>query len=119
MQLSETIHQLAHLLGQVLLEQETQAVIETEERIRKAAKARRSFHLLTAQAASKAGDEICALDTTTARAIAGAFALYFDLINTAEDNQRIATLRDEARQKDLAPVHDSIEKRSCQMKPSA
>ncbi len=114
MQLSETIHLLGDLLGQVLLEQETQAVFETEERIRKAAKARRSFHLLTAQAGEqKLVDEICALDTTTARAIAGAFALYFDLINTAEDNQRIATCALKRARKTWRRFMIRSKKRSC------
>ena len=56
------------------------------------------------------------LDVPSARVIASAFALYFDLVNTAEDNFRIASLRQEALAHHPAPVHDSIEEAIVQLK---
>jgi len=110
MDISETIHLLGDLLGEVLVELESRELFEAEERVRAWAKQRRSDD--PAQAAAGAAglaSEISALDADAARGIAGAFALYFDLVNTAEDNNRLMALRQEALTKSPAPVHDSIE----------
>jgi phosphoenolpyruvate carboxylase len=110
MELSETIHLLGDLLGEVLIEHETQALFEIEEEVRALAKQRRAGEVGTAKTAAKALESlISSLDAETARGLAGAFALYFDLVNTAEDNHRMVALRREALAKDPAPVHDSIE----------
>jgi phosphoenolpyruvate carboxylase len=109
MDLSETIHFLGDLLGQVLLEQESRALFDVEEQIRAAAKARRSAD----PAESVAGEHILStviagLSPADAWVIASAFALYFDLVNTAEDHSRLVSLRHEALANTPAPVHDSI-----------
>ena len=106
MDISETIHLLGDLLGQVVIEQESQPLFEIEERVRAFAKQRRSGE---AEGAAALADEIAALDTNSARVIASAFALYFDLVNIAEDNNRLLALRQEALSKAPNPVHDSIE----------
>ncbi len=49
MDLSDTIHLLGELLGQVLSAQESTALFETEERIRALAKARRAYDASAAQ----------------------------------------------------------------------
>jgi phosphoenolpyruvate carboxylase len=109
MDLSETIHFLGDLLGQVLLEQESPALFDVEERIRAAAKARRSADPTEAAAGERAlSDAIAGLDPADAWVIASAFALYFDLVNTAEDHSRLVSLRHEALANTPAPVHDSI-----------
>ncbi len=119
MDISETIHFLGDLLGQVLLEQESQALFEIEERIRMEARDRRSDDACTAQAGGQDLAAECAfLDVASARAIASAFALYFDLVNSAEDNFRITALRQEVRQKFPAPPHDTIEEAVLQLKAS-
>jgi phosphoenolpyruvate carboxylase len=109
-EISDTIHLLGNLLGEVLLEQESRALYDVEERIRAYAKQRR-FHdsLLAEQGAQALAEEISALDVATACGVARAFALYFDLVNTAEDNSRMSTIRQEALDKTPDPVHDSIE----------
>ena len=110
MDLSETIHFLGDLLGQVLLEQESQQLFEIEERIRSWAKARRSDDQAIAwKSAVALSAEVACLGVDDARVISSAFALYFDLVNSAEDNNRIDALRQEALARDPAPVHDSIE----------
>ena len=119
MDISETIHLLGDLLGQVLLEQESQALFEIEERIRNAAIQRRSTNETIQLAGEKTlSAEIAGLDIETARVIASAFAQYFDLVNTAEDHSRIKSLRKEALEKGSAPVHDLIEEAIAQMKES-
>lgn len=110
MDLSETIHLLGDLLGEVLIEQESRELYEQEEHIRALSKARRSKDACEAEAGGQALVEtIAALDLNIARGIAGAFALYFDLVNTAEDNYRVHVLRQEALKNAPDPVHDSIE----------
>jgi phosphoenolpyruvate carboxylase len=116
MDLSDTIHLLGDLLGQVLLEQESRALFEIEEHIRAAGKARRSSDPQEAAAGEQAlAVAIAGLDPATAWVIASAFALYFDLVNTAEDHSRLVSLRREALANAPAPVHDSIEEAIAQL----
>ena len=82
MDLSATIH----LLGETLRTQESVALFETEERIRALAKARR---LDDAGAADRLAAEVAALSDEAARSTASAFAVYFDLVNLAEEVHRI------------------------------
>ena len=78
--------------------------------MRASAKMRRSADHTEAEAGAYAlAAEIAAMDVETAWVIACAFALYFDLVNTAEDNARMNVLRQEAFSKSPEPVHDSIE----------
>jgi phosphoenolpyruvate carboxylase len=110
MDISETIHLLGDILGEVLIEQESRNQFEIEERIRDFAKTSRSDDPNAAGLAAAAlASEIASLDVVTARLIASAFGLYFDLVNSAEDNQRMYTLRQEALAKGSLPVHDTID----------
>ena len=90
MDLSQTIHLLGDLLGQVLSELESPAIFDTEERIRAEAKARRSGNH---KAARQLQQEVSGLRSDEARAVAAAFATYFDLVNLAEENHRVRLLR--------------------------
>src|SRR4030095_13699887 len=90
MEISENIHLLGDLLGQVISELESQAIFETEERIRALAKAWRGGDTSAAQGLHK---EVSALRDEEARVIAAAFAVYFDLVNLAEENHRVQLLR--------------------------
>ncbi|MCB9134262.1 MAG: phosphoenolpyruvate carboxylase [Anaerolineales bacterium] len=91
MTLSTSIHLLGDLLGQVLRAQETPTLFETEERIRQAAKDRRAGET---GAETRLTAEVTALYPAQARAVAAAFALYFDLINLAEENERVHRIRE-------------------------
>jgi phosphoenolpyruvate carboxylase len=106
MDLSQTIHLLGDLLGQVLSELESPAIFDTEERIRAQAKARRSG--TQAKAARVLREQVSALTADQARAVAAAFATYFDLVNLAEENQRVRLLVHEIDQKYPDPIHESI-----------
>lgn len=98
MDISQTIHLLGDILGNVISELESRELFETEERIRVAAKDRRAGKT---GAAKQLAAEVKALDVNSARVISAAFAAYFDLVNLAEENQRVQQLR--AREMDLHP----------------
>src|SRR5512142_3289815 len=91
MEISQAIHLLGDILGSVISELESQELFETEERIRAAAKERRAGN---AEAARQLSAEVEVLDVNSARVISAAFAAYFDLVNLAEENQRIQQLRE-------------------------
>jgi phosphoenolpyruvate carboxylase len=103
--LSASIHLLGEALGAVLREQESVALFETEERIRALAKARRANDV---EAAVRLPLAVAALSADAARATASAFAVYFDLVNLAEEAHRIRALRDRERAYDPAPIAESI-----------
>jgi phosphoenolpyruvate carboxylase len=113
MELSETIHLLGDILGQVILQQESFEAFELEERVRLHAKARRVDD-------EGSGDQLAAdiaeLDPPSARIVAAAFSLYFDLINVAEEHQRMHVLRRQERENDPDPVHESIGEAIAQLK---
>jgi len=87
MNLSQTVRLLGNTLGQVLIEQESDEIFELEEDIRNLSKERRAKN---PKAAEQLQTKVASLNSEQARAVASAFALYFDLINLAEENDRIA-----------------------------
>ena len=105
MDLSQTIHLLGDLLGQVLSEQESPQVFQLEERIRQQAKARRG-------GVEAAGEALTALITSLSadamRAVATAFSAYFDLVNLAEEEFRVVALRQQENRAYPAAIADSI-----------
>lgn len=104
MEISETIHLLGDVLGEVIAEQESQEIFQIEERIRGLSKERRAGKDV-GQALEEA---VASLTVEQARAVAAAFTLYFDLVNLAEDHHRVHMLRKQARERYPGPVHDSI-----------
>jgi phosphoenolpyruvate carboxylase len=105
MDLSGTIHLVGDLLGEVITEQESREIFELEERIRQFAKARRAGDEAGARSLA---EEVGALSPDSARAVAAAFSLYFDLVNLAEENHRVNVLRQEEKKHYPEPVHESI-----------
>jgi phosphoenolpyruvate carboxylase len=103
--LSATIHLVGDILGQVISELESPGIFELEEHIRAQAKARRAGDQ---QAADHLAADVANLTLEPARAIAGAFSLYFDLVNLAEENYRVDVLRQYEREKYPKPIPDSI-----------
>ncbi|HUF91133.1 MAG TPA: phosphoenolpyruvate carboxylase, partial [Candidatus Limnocylindria bacterium] len=85
--------------------QESPALFETEERIRALAKARRADD---DTAAGRLAAEVAALSDDAARATASAFAVYFDLVNLAEEVHRIQALRERERSGHPAPIAESV-----------
>ena len=105
MDLSTTINLLGDTLGAVLRAQESPALFETEERIRALAKARRAGD---GEAPTQLAAAVAALPLAGARATASAFAVYFDLVNLAEEGHRIRALRARERAQHPAPIGESV-----------
>ena len=103
--LSASIHLLGETLGEVLRTQESPALFESEERIRALAKARRAGER---GAADQLAAEVGALSVDAARITATAFAVYFDLVNLAEEAHRIQALRERERAQHPAPIAESV-----------
>lgn len=105
MDLASTIHFLGELLGQVISEQESPALFETVEQIRADAKACRAGDTAAGQRLAR---EVAGLSVDSARAVASAFTLYFDLANLAEEAQRVHALREREREQNPEPIGESI-----------
>jgi phosphoenolpyruvate carboxylase len=86
MNLSQMVRLLGNILGQVLTEQESEEIFLIEEEIRSFSKRRRAGDPRAADQLSK---QVEALSAEQARAVASAFALFFDLVNLAEENDRV------------------------------
>ncbi len=105
MDISQTIHLLGDLLGQVISKLESPRIFEIEERIRALAKARRNGDQTSARSLQY---EVSSLKTEEARVVAAAFAAYFDLVNRAEENQRVLALRRREDEFHPNPIPESI-----------
>lgn len=94
--LRTTIRMLVELLSDTLKEQEGEELLNAVEELRVLSKARRTGDV-------RAGERINALisgwlsDTARIRAVLKAFTLYFQLVNIAEEQQRVRVLRQRAR----------------------
>jgi phosphoenolpyruvate carboxylase len=93
--LSEQVHRLGDLLGETLVEQEGRRLFDRVEEVRALAKAHRAGdagagkHLLA---------RIESLPLAEAHGVVKAFAAYFQLVNLAEEEERIRILRRRARE---------------------
>ena len=105
MDISQTIHMLGDLLGQVISELESPAIFEIEECIRTNAKARRGGDTAAAQRLTA---DVASLNPTEGRAVASAFATYFDLVNLAEENFRVSVLHRQETESHPAAIRESI-----------
>ncbi len=92
--LSEQIHLLGDLLGETLIDQEGPALFAQVEAIRALAKAGRAGDAAaSAELLARIGD----LPATEALAVVKAFTGYFQLVNLAEEQERVRVLRERAR----------------------
>ncbi len=89
--LSIDIRELGSLLGKVIKEQHGDDAFALVEKVRKAAKDRRSGD---ASAEADLNTTINSLNLESRRVLIKAFSNYFQLINIAEDQQRIRVLRE-------------------------
>ena len=105
MDISQTIHLLGDLLGKVISELESPEIFDTEERIRAYAKARRAGDQT---AAKQLQAEVAALNPDQGRAVAAAFATYFDLVNLAEENHRVRLLHQREDESYPEPLKGSV-----------
>ena len=94
--LAREVKLLGALLGQVIVEQGGAELLDLVERTRRRTIAlRRQDDPVGAGAAS--AEELDSLDLGRTEALIRAFGLYFQLVNLAEEQQRVRTLRQRAR----------------------
>ena len=109
--LGTDIRELGKALGRVITRVEGQAALETVELLRRLAKARRAGET---GAERQLGDAVSRLTPAEALSQAMAFTLYFELVNLAEENFRVALLRQRRARYFAAPssgepMRESIE----------
>ncbi len=102
--LSHDIRLLGNLLGVIIREQHGQDALELVEDIRAIAKARRSGD---PRASDRMLERIRACDLPRKSVLIKAFSNYFQLINIAEDQQRIRVLRE---REDTGKNYETIER---------
>jgi phosphoenolpyruvate carboxylase len=91
--LGEQIHLLGDLLGETIIEQEGQTVYELVESIRGMAKSSRAGDTAAGQRLLHLVD---ALPIAWARPVVKSFAAYFQLVNLAEEEERVRVLHERA-----------------------
>ncbi|GAB1422333.1 phosphoenolpyruvate carboxylase [Anaerolineales bacterium] len=102
--LSNDIRLLGDLLGEIIEEQHGALALEFVEEIRKLAKQRRSGD---ESASDRLREVIANRDLQSKQILIKAFTQYFQLINIAEDQQRIRVLRERESQGVLTETIDS------------
>jgi len=107
--LKESINLLGDLLGETIIEQEGQEVFELEEEIRSLAKAFRSGDESAEKKLTYSTEKIVT-DLPKMQAVLKAFAIYFQLVNLAEEQQRVRILRNRAHQarQEEEPVRETV-----------
>ena len=104
--LRQEIAELGEMLGQTIEEIAGAESLQTVETIRLLSHDRRN----PASDAERQLDELlCSLDEAELRVVIRAFTIFLDLVNLAEDRQRVRVLRDRARQAHPGPRRESIE----------
>ena len=101
--ISADIKRLGGLLGQIIREQHGQEALDLVEEIRALAKARRNHE---PQAAEKMMERLSDLSLEQKKVLIKAFSTYFQLIDIAEDRQRIRILRERERRGQLTEYID-------------
>ena len=104
--LSEDIHLLGDILGQVIRRQAGVEVFELEEGIRALAKARRQD--ASPEIDARLEQIVNGLSVEKAELVSRAFANYFELVNLAEEQNRVRVLRNRERKAHPQPLNESI-----------
>ncbi len=105
--LRDDINLLGNLLGEMLVHQEGQKLFETEERIRKLAiRVRRRPNARDERALQNL---LAKLPIASAEKVVRAFSVYFQLVNIAEENQRLRRKRHYESLPGFHPQRGSIE----------
>jgi phosphoenolpyruvate carboxylase len=107
--LRRDVRRLGQLLGEVLIEQEGEAIFALEERVRALAIARRRGpRERRAEAAAELAAVLGALPLEQAVPVLRAFAVYFRLVNLAEQHHRIRRARAHAMHPEAPPQRGSL-----------
>lgn len=105
-QLSEDIHLLGDILGRVIRHQSGIEIFELEERVRALTKARRMDPDIDID--GRLSSIISGLTLEQAELVSRAFATYFELVNLAEESNRVRVLRDREQAAHPQPLKESI-----------
>lgn len=107
--LRATIRFLGGLLGETIIEQEGRALFELEEEIRGLAKAWRAGDSSVREQIVAISNALIA-EPSRMKAVLKAFTTYFQLVNLAEEQQRVRTLRERRRvaSESGAPLPETI-----------
>ena len=92
-ELKSTIRTLGDLLGQTIVHQESAALLELEEKIRSLAKTGRSGDQTALQELRQTVDDLIE-DSSGTDANLKAFSTYFQLVNLAEEHERVRVLNE-------------------------
>jgi len=103
--LRRDVHLLGNMLGSVIVQLAGQEEFALVEEIRGLARDRRAGRH---DAERILAARIESLDTAQAEIVARALSIYFDLVNIAEDRQRVRVLRDRERQRSPEPIGESL-----------
>ncbi|MPZ24163.1 MAG: phosphoenolpyruvate carboxylase [Dehalococcoidia bacterium] len=114
--LSADVHFLGDLLGEVIIDLEGRDLFEVEERIRALSKARRAGDIA---AASELAWTIATHPLPVLKALVKSFTVYFQLINLAEDMERVRVLRRRERDAAPQPIDESLEEAIARLAESA
>ena len=104
--LAREIKLLGALLGEVIVEQEGEELLDLVERIRRAAIALRRSD--TSEGRRVLATELDTIDPHRAEVLIRAFGLYFQLANLAEEKERVRRLRRRARRSPRGVVEGSV-----------
>ncbi len=104
--LAREVRLLGALLGQVVAEQEGEAALDLVERVRRRTIALRHDADPAVRAALDA--DLATLGTAEIAILARAFSTYFQLVNLAEEKERVRDLRRRARVAGRTPMDDTL-----------
>jgi len=103
--LRRDIRLLGDMLGSVIVQLADADALALVEEVRALARDRRAGRHDAERALAA---RIESLDTTQAETVARAFSIYFDLVNIAEDRQRVRVLRERERDRSPEPIGESL-----------
>ena len=104
--MSDDIHLLGDILGHVIRRQAGIEIFELEERIRALSKARRLED--DPGIDTRLAYVVGRLDPDEAELVARSFTTYFELVNLAEEEQRVRVLREREREAHPQPTAESV-----------
>ena len=103
--LRRDVRLLGDMLGSVIVELAGAEALSLVEEVRTLARDRRAGRHDAERALAA---RIESLDTKQAETVARAFSIYFDLVNIAEDRQRVRVLRERERERSPEPIGESL-----------
>ena len=115
--LRRDVRLLGRLLGQVLEEAGGPSLLADVERLRRATIALRTADGGRRQARAQVAELVAGFDLDRAELVARAFTVYFQLVNLAEEQHRVRTLRE--RRQDGGPVRESFAAAVAEVKEAA